>query len=639
MSADFKQAPPALLALAALHTKHSVIISSADDKIQWVNQGFCDLTGWTPEEVIGKSPGEIMNGPISDPEAVRLFQESIEKGLRVSTTIQSYPKSGPPIWLKVEKEPVYNQDGVLEHFISIETDVTGYVHQEAMLDKTERRLRDAIEALSDGFVLYDEDDRLVICNQRYKEFYASSADFIEEGERFEDLLRAGVNNGQYADALDAPEAWLARRLKAHRDASGEKVEQLLDDGRWLQIQERKTRDGGIVGIRTDVTELKKAQLDAEQARARAEVANEAKSAFLATMSHELRTPMTGIIGLLDLLGKTNLDSEQTRYVHDMHNTAKGLLVLLNDVLDLSKIEAGHLELADQVFSPADVLTDTRALFLPNAQAKGLVIDLGLAADRPSQIKGDPIRLRQVLTNLVGNAVKFTHEGRITMRLAVDGPNLVFEVSDTGIGITADRLPHIFDPFVQADSSISRGFGGTGLGLAICRRLVDAMQGELTVTSTSGTGSCFRVTLPFKAAATGRDGPSPAQSSPTDLAQLRILIVEDVALNRAIIESMLKKMGHITDVAENGAEAVRKFRDGSFDVILMDMRMPIMDGLTATRIIRFEESAGQHVPIIALTADVLEGRHGEFVGAGIDAVVTKPVDWDALQRAIHTTLVG
>ncbi|WP_259780868.1 ATP-binding protein [Aestuariispira ectoiniformans] len=636
-------APSALLALAALHTRHAVLITSADDRIQWVNQGFTDLTGWKLSEIVGKTPGSLLNGPETSPEVVQQFKNGVERGERISTTSLCYGKDGQSFWLKVEKEPVYSEQGRLEYFISIETDVTRYVQQEVMLDKSERRLRDAIEALGDGFAYYDAEDRLVICNERYKEIYSLSASHIYEGVKFEDLLRVGLDRGQYLDGLDDPEAWLQERLAAHRNATGETTEQLLDDGTWLHIKESHTRDGGVVGIRRDVTDLKEAQLAAEQAQARAEAANKAKSTFLATMSHELRTPMSSILGLIELLQFTDLDETQRKHIDDIKTTSESLLVLLNDILDLSKIEAGHVGLENQAFSPVELAHRIQSLFLPNAQSKGLRLYLDIDDNIPDLVRGDPARLRQILTNLVGNALKFTLEGSVSICLRRQERFLIYEVQDSGIGIAADRLPDIFDPFVQGDSSVSRLYGGTGLGLAICKRLADAMGGTICVDSTPGIGSSFRIEIPFspekpETAVKPAIEQKPPPRTTSIKSPLRFLVAEDVALNRAIVVSILERHGHIAETVENGREAVDKLRNGKFDLVLMDIRMPVMDGLTATRLIRSEEKNGAHIPVIAITADVLDVQRDEILAAGIDAVITKPIDWEKLHNTISGLLI-
>ncbi|HEY0836830.1 MAG TPA: PAS domain S-box protein [Azospirillum sp.] len=395
-------------------------------------------------------------------------------------------------------------------------------------------------------------------------------------------------------------------------------------------------------------DLDRARQEAEALRAKAEAANEAKSRFLAVMSHELRTPMTGIMGLIDLLLTTPLAAQQADWVRTLRTSAGSLLRLLNDILDFSKIEAGGLRLEEVGFAVQDVMDDVVRLFSVPASEKDILLKRSIPHDVPPGVVGDPTRLRQVLANLVGNALKFTERGRVEMRVATlrrDGAHAVlrFEVQDTGIGMDADTRALLFRPFEQGDASIARRYGGTGLGLAICRRLVTAMGGEIGLTSAPGAGTTVWFTVRFAAAA----GPVPQAPLPCAPALAveppapgrRILLAEDNPVSRDLIAAMLERMGHTVTAVPDGADAVAALADGAFDLVLMDMQMPGMDGAEATRRIRALPPPRGLVPVVALTADAASENRPRYMAAGLTDLLTKPVDWDRLRALIPLAILG
>ncbi|MGL6209678.1 MAG: ATP-binding protein, partial [Paracoccaceae bacterium] len=362
------------------------------------------------------------------------------------------------------------------------------------------RIWAAIEAIPDGFVLYDREDKLLTCNQRYREIYSLSAPAMVPGTKFEEILRHGLERGQHADAKGREEEWLAERIAHHRNPQGIQ-EQRLSDGRWIRAHDHPTPDGGHVGLRVDITPLKEHEAALQAAREAAESANRAKSAFLANMSHEIRTPMNGVVGMAELLCDTNLSEEQRLFAETIRSSGEALLVIINDILDYSKIEAQRLTLHPEPFDLERVIHEVVMLLQPRARAKRLDMIIDFDMFLPTRFVGDPGRLRQVLTNLVGNAVKFTDAGHVLVRVvgfeAEGGQQLHVTVEDTGIGIAPEYLDHIFGEFNQVESQSNRKFEGTGLGLAITRRLIERMEGEVWVDSEFGTGSSFgfRVTLP------------------------------------------------------------------------------------------------------------------------------------------------
>jgi signal transduction histidine kinase/DNA-binding response OmpR family regulator len=484
------------------------------------------------------------------------------------------------------------------------------------------RIWAAIEALPDGFVLFDREDRLLTCNRHYRAFYPESAPAMVPGAQFETILRHGLAHGQFPDAQGREEEWVAERLRQHR-ASQAMIEQELPDGRWLRAIEQETPDGGRVGLRVDITELKRQQADLEAARLQAEAANRAKSAFLANMSHEIRTPMNGVIGMAELLCDTDLTEEQRLFAETIKSSGEALLVIINDILDYSKIEADRLTLHPEAFDLERMIHEVAMLVQSPARAKGIDLLVDFDLFLPTRFVGDPGRVRQVLINLVGNAVKFTDSGHVLIRvvgLAVEGEagggrmQVHVTVEDTGIGIAAEDLAHLFEEFSQVDSRQARKFEGTGLGLAIARRLVDRMGGEVWVESEPGRGSCFgfSLRLPVAEDAGPLRAPIPVR---------RVLVVDDQFINRTILERQLAPQDVAVTLCRSAAEALAILRqDDDFDAILTDHEMPEMDGIALARALR---EAGSALPILMLSSNPAAARD-QAGGLDLAGVLQKPV---------------
>jgi signal transduction histidine kinase/FixJ family two-component response regulator/HPt (histidine-containing phosphotransfer) domain-containing protein len=369
---------------------------------------------------------------------------------------------------------------------------------------------------------------------------------------------------------------------------------------------------------------------------RAEAATRAKSQFLAVMSHEIRTPMNGVLGMAHLLLDTPLSDSQRRQVEVLRDSGQALLTILNDILDFSKMEAGRLELMAEDFDLARVVGSVQALMTPRAREKGLILHTDVAPDVPTALRGDPGRVRQVLLNLVGNAIKFTDTGEVRVDVMPGGtPSdrvpLRIAVRDTGIGIAPDAQAQLFREFTQVDTSATRRFGGTGLGLAICRRIVQAMGGEISVESEQGAGAIFVVALALERA----HGPlaTDVETPVTVVTPLRILLAEDHPVNRQVALGLLARHGHSVDVVADGAAAVEAARGGGYDVILMDVHMPGLDGIEASRIIRSFPGAAGRVPIVGLSASVLRDETDLCFAAGMDEFLAKPIDPAALARVL------
>ena len=524
-------------------------------------------------------------------------------------------------------EPRARDEAALQTMSVISAQLGNTLHRmrvEAALRETEALYRQLVETSTDVAWRIDVSGRFTFVNNASQRVLGWRPEQLI-GKPFatlSDPASADRDRVALAHLLAGDELWGYETVS--RNSTGGKVH--------LKLSARPQRDdaGRIIGAQGIVHDI---SLDVSTrealrvARATAEQADAAKSAFLANMSHEIRTPMTGILGTADLILDGDLSPEQRRSVELIVASGETLLTIINDILDLSKIEAGQLELENTPLDLHAVLHETVTLMGHGARAKGIDLVLETRNEVPRSVRGDPTRLKQVLGNLVSNAIKFTTEGSVTVSastLARDGEvcTVRFAVRDTGIGIAPDSADRIFEPFRQADVSTTRNYGGTGLGLSISRRLVEMMGGTLAVDSILGSGSEFHFTVGLHLANQAVDTAAPRPAAPAKLGDLRILIAEDNPVNQEVAATMLRRRGHHVDIVGNGREAVDILLRQSYDVVLMDLQMPILDGLQATAEIRANES-GTRVPIIALTANAASGERERCLAAGMDDYVAKP----------------
>src|SRR4051812_1618069 len=471
-------------------------------------------------------------------------------------------------------------------------------------------------------------------------------------ELYHRLKHTAVVSGRVRSPLDGSE-----RIASFRKVSGlpvivgisRSVEEVLAPVRdtrqrilWLGALASLFFITLAAGLIAELNRRQRQTVQLRRAKEAADQAREAKANFLATMSHELRTPLNGIIGFSNLLIETGLDEQQRQYFTKLvRDAGRSLLVIVNDVLDFSKLEAGKLTLDPKPLDLSPLAQSCCRLMEPMAAEKGLTLNLDLAPDLPAWVMGDEQRLRQILLNLLNNAAKFTERGSITVAVSNAGEGggsptrIRFSVADTGIGIPQDKLELLFNRFAQLDSSNTRPFGGTGLGLAISKRLVERMGGTIGVTSTPGEGSTFwfEVPLPETQAPATVSQCSPVPITGRESRPARVLLAEDLTTNQILITAILKRAGHQVDVVETGAAAVEAVQRQDYDLVLMDVQMPIMDGLEATRQIRALEGRVTNIPVVALTAGVLEQDVEACRAAGMDNFVAKPIDADALLEAV------
>jgi len=508
------------------------------------------------------------------------------------------------------------------------------------------RLTDAIETISDGFSLYDADDKLIICNSRYKDLFASHIDVLEPGTPFEKIIRTTVGRGQIKDMDGDAEAWVADRIAKHKSASGTHI-QHRSDGRWVRVSERRTGNGGVVAIYADITELKQREAELaslvhelEVARDAAQEASRTKSSFLANMSHELRTPLNAIIGVTEMLREDAQDLKRDDEMEPLDRVlraARHLLALINDILDLSKIEAGKMELLLERFSIATLINDVSQTVESIASTNGNQI-LVHCPEAVGSMYADQIRVRQALMNLVSNASKFTSNGTVTIsasrvRLPI-GEGVEIVVTDTGIGMTPEQLGKLFQEFSQADSSTTRKYGGTGLGLAISRRFCQMMGGDILVESAIGRGSKFTITLPAHVgeAAEQTRAPEPMRPRVPGSSQRAplILIVDDDATVREVVRRYLEREGFTVAEADGGREGLRLARELNPAAITLDITMPDLDGWTVLAAIKGDPALAA-IPVVLLT--ILDEKNRGFA-LGANEYLVKPVDRDQLIRVLR-----
>ncbi len=527
--------------------------------------------------------------------------------------------------------------------VGLRFDVSELESARAAAARSDRVLKSAIDALDSGFVLFDAEDKLVLVNERFRHMHAVVANELVPGITFDRFLRLQAERNGLQVPPEGIDHWLANRVRHHR-ADRFDGQTVLGDGTILQVTERRTPDGYNVGIRTDVTEL-------VRAREEAEAASRSKSQFVANMSHEIRTPMNAILGMLHLLQTTPLSARQKDYAEKSESAAKSLLGILNDILDFSKVEAGKMELDPEPFSFDKLIRDLGVIYSSNAKAKQLELLFDIDSTIPKVLIGDALRLQQVLINLGGNAIKFTAQGEVLLRVLLESRReqeghesieLLFEVHDSGIGIAPEAQAKIFSGFTQAESSTSRKYGGTGLGLAISQRLVRLMGGELQLSSVVGEGSTFYFRIPMRVPAD-----VPADFAPKDrsaLHDLKALVVDDNLVAQQIMTSMVQGMGWEAFAAEGPEDALTMVARGmsegpQFDVIFLDWDMPGMDGLTLAAELSKLFGDGPKPVMIMVTAsgrDVFNAAP-EYQQQVLDGFLVKPVTASMLYDAVADAL--
>ena len=650
---DSAQAAQSALAVTVAHISQGLMMFSPERRLQVINARAIELLRLPPELTREGTRFE-------DITAWQLATGELDASAEARGRAEALLAGGPMIAVNYERR---RPDGtVLEvdaitlpdgRFVRTFTDITERKRQEAALAATRddaratgAALSATIEQMGQGLIMMTPDRKVRVINRRAQEMLALPPELARPGVPFAELVAFQAARGDY----DASEAGFEQ---ARRALSGERLEETRyersrRDGTVIEVHARNMPDGGAVRTYTDITERKQVEQALAAARDAAEGANRAKSAFLAAMSHEIRTPMNGVLGMIEVLERTPPGPAQARCIAVMRESASSLLRIIDDLLDFSKIEAGRMELEALPFSLRGLVEGAVDTLAVEAKRRGLLLfadPLGPVTPRsPDMVAGDPVRVRQILFNLVGNAIKFTDVGFVRLRASArpedDQVVVTLMVEDSGVGMTPEQLGKLFQPFAQADTSTTRRFGGTGLGLSIVRRLARLMGGDVTVESTPGRGSRFTVTLRL-AAAPGIEPDlaapaAPLAAQPEGDAAPRVLVVDDHPVNREVLARQLELLGCQSDMAEDGRQALDLWRAGRHRVALVDLHMPVMDGLDLARAIRREEAmtpGGGRTALIAVTANALKGEDERCYAAGMDGFLAKPLALEQLSRSL------
>ena len=663
----------------------AVLVRNADGFVTYANEAANELLHLLPDRLVGEGGHMTLRTQLFDDEGAPLPTDQhpsvVARRMRHPVTgvllgVGHSSEGGRELWLLCDAIPMIDRNtGVVGDVIVSMVDVTARRRTENALRESEELFRTMVDSLADGIVLQLADYSIATCNESAVRITGLTADQMighaprpagwlavrEDGSRF-DLREhpsiVALRTGRPASCMLGV-TWGDQRM------------------RWITVNTRplfragESHPYGALSSVIDVTDRVRAEEAQRHAREAAEAASNAKSEFLANMSHEIRTPMNGVLGMLELALGTELTPTQREYLEVAQTSAESLLAVINDILDFSKVEARRLELRPEPFSLVDCVGRAIDPLAAHAVRKGLELAMHLAPDIPSELLGDPVRLRQIITNLVGNAIKFTESGEVVLTAVLEPhapPHQIgvhFAVRDTGIGIPADKQAMIFEAFTQADGSTTRAHTGTGLGLAISTRLVELMGGRLWVESVEGKGSTFHFTARFAATVpasmTGRDeigrmrSPiAPAHGAAGAVAPgpllggdildkrsscpARLLLAEDNVVNQKLAIAVLEKWGHTVSVVSDGRSALAAVAREEYDLVLMDVQMPNMDGLVATAEIRASERhTGGRVPIVAMTARTMPGDRERCFEAGMDAYVGKPLELEELFTVLESTL--
>jgi PAS domain S-box-containing protein len=616
--------------------QHAIVsMTDLQGNIIYANGKFSEISGYARAELMGVNH-RIVNAGLHPKEFFVGMWNTITQGRVWHGEICNRSKNGGLYWVDATIVPLVDGNGLPEQYIAIRTDITVRKTMEAELAEQLRFVEVLLEATPTAIYLKDKQGRYLRFNKAFEALFGISRDSWIGKTVFELVPgEAGIMMDNKDKELFASNAVQTYEAEFRNRSSGEVREGLY----WkAPLTDAHGEVTGLVGTILDITEKNRIEQELRDAKRSAEAASQAKSDFLANMSHEIRTPMNGVIGMTDLALELEQNPTQREYLRIVKSSAQSLMVILNEVLDFSKIEAGKLTIEAVRFSLAESIEDTLKTLRGRASQKGLVLESKLQPGLPAEVIGDPMRLRQVLTNLCDNAIKFTETGGVYVQVGAtateSGYRLHLSVRDSGIGIARDKQGGVFEAFTQADSSTTRKFGGTGLGLTICARLVELMGGKIWLESEVGQGSTFHFTVLVQSAqqvlTVAELAPQPVTGKTRSL---HVLLVEDHPINQMLATTLLNKWGHTVVLAKNGQEAVDLFATQPWDIVLMDMQMPVMGGLEATRLIRAVEPAGNRTPIVAMTANAMESDRQACLDAGMDDHLAKPFTAAGLQAKL------
>ncbi|WP_320007329.1 PAS domain S-box protein [Maridesulfovibrio sp.] len=624
------------------HSPHGMLHFDKNGTIINCNKKFIELMGATKEELIGFNTGRQSNAKMKAALRHALAGETSEYE-DFYTSITGNKTS----YLRVVFNPVEKGKSPTEVIASLE-DITERRKMEKALTKTEARFKIMAENTKD--IIY----RFSVQDKQFE--YISPAcleitgfppgNFYDNSQFFFDLIHPDWQK-------DMKRQWTGMAYGKMAPLVEYQIIDRYGQTKWLQQSNVPFYDDNgspvtVEGIVRDVTELKEALEKVEEEREKAESASRAKSEFLANMSHEIRTPLNGIMGMLQLMDTERPVERQEKYINAAIQASRRLNNVLSDILDIARVEAGKLSLNHEEFCTAEAVKQVFELFEINSRHSGVNLELRLAPDLPRTLIGDASRMQQILTNIIGNALKFTNQGHVIVEVSLlpysrpGEQSLLFSVEDTGIGIPENKIHTLFDSFTQASEGYTRQYQGAGLGLSICKRLCTLMRGNIAVDSTPGKTTTFFISIPFEIPEAEESPEEPKEPSPdmdSSLTTYRILVAEDEKVNRLYTKRFLRQLGFTVETVRNGHQALEKLLYEDFDLVLMDVQMPVMNGIEATKAIRMGE-AGAHnkrIPIVAITAYAMQGDRDQFIEKGMDDYIAKPVEEEELKKVILKTL--
>ena len=643
------------LSYVAKGTDNIILITDKDRRIQWVNQPFETLTGYSLEEVMGKKPGKLLQYEETDITTIQQIREALTNQASFKGEIKNISKAGRKYWLDISISPIFNDNNELINFIAIESDITEKKKKDLSIANLVATQTTIFNGVGHTVIFTDASGIIRRINKAGLNLIEYSADEVIgklTPTAFHDMeevkKRANELSSELGVQVEPSFETFIIKTRAECNVDTNEWTYISKSGKripvWSSVTCIKNTEGTIQGylvVAEDYTIKKQVELELINAKNLAEQAVYAKDSFLANMSHEIRTPLNAIIGFTELIAQSNLDATQMDFVNNIQIAGDNLLLIINDILDLSKIESGQLTIENYPFNLKSILKHVYNLLKVKAVENNLEFNLFLDAEMPEFVVGDKGRINQIVMNLAGNAIKFTKEGEVTISVkktseTAEAYILRFSVKDTGIGIPEDKLITIFDRFTQAEASTTRKFGGTGLGLNIVKQLVELQSGQIQVKSKLGRGSEFYFSLEFKKVDSSIvETIKENNVNKKSLGNLSILLCEDNILNQRLALNVIKKFGFQLDIANNGQEGIDLLEKNKYDLILMDLQMPVKDGYQTTIYIRNELKLD--IPIIAMTAHSLIGEQQKCFDIGMNAYVAKPFKQEDLFHEIHAVI--